>query len=72
MLKKLVILAAATAFAATAQAATYVVLPSPGSMAPATIIVDENGPQQGQIFVCSSLSEISAGTCRLHRKSVRR
>ena len=57
-----------TAFAGSAQATTYVVLPSPGSMAPATIIVDEAGPAN-RLFVCSSLTDIGAGTCRLHRKT---
>lgn len=70
MLKKLVITAAVAALAGSAQAATYVVLPSPGSMAPATIIVDEN--TANHVFVCSSVTDITAGTCRLHRKNGRR
>jgi hypothetical protein len=70
MLKKLVTLAVIVAFTGSAQAATYVVLPSPGSMAPATIIIDEAGPQN-HIFICSSLTEITTGACRLHRKAPR-
>jgi len=70
MLKKLVTVTAIAAIAGSAQASTYVVLPTPGSMAPAMVIVDETGPQ-GQLFVCASLTEIGAGTCRLHRKGRR-
>jgi hypothetical protein len=71
MLKTLVAVAAIATFAGSAHAATYVVLPNPGSMAPATVIVDEHSPFRGHVFVCSSLSEVVAGTCRLHRKTRR-
>ena len=50
---------AAPAYART----TYVVLPAPGSMQPPTVLVDKNG-KQGQVFVCHSLNEIWAGTCK--------
>jgi hypothetical protein len=71
MLKTLVAVAAIAAFAGSAHGATYVVLPNPGSMAPATVIVDEHSPFRGRVFVCSSLSEVVSGTCRLHRKTKR-
>jgi hypothetical protein len=71
MLKKLVTAATIAGLAGSAHAATYVVLPSPGSMAPATVIIDEHSPFRGHVFVCSSLSEVIAGTCRLHRKTRR-
>lgn len=70
MVKRLMALAALTA-AGTASAATYIVLPSPGSMTPATIIIDGNG-HAGAVFVCSSASDIPAGTCRLRKKPARR
>lgn len=66
MLKKLMALAAMAALTGPAEAATYVVLPSAGSMAPPTVIVDGGAPRN-LVFVCSSLTEIAAGTCRLHR-----
>jgi hypothetical protein len=71
MLKTLVAVAAIATFAGSARAATYVVLPNPASMAPATVIVDEHSPFRGHVFVCSSLSDVVAGTCRLHRKTRR-
>jgi len=66
MLKKLVIAVSLVAVAGPAQAATYVVLPDPGSMSPPTVIVDANG-SKGPIFVCASFSDVAAGTCRLHK-----
>lgn len=50
---------AAPAYAAT----TYVVLPAPGSMQPPKVLVDKND-KRGQVFVCHSLNEIWAGTCK--------
>ena len=55
--------AATLAMAAPAQAATYVVLPAPGSMQPPTVLVDRSD-KRSQVFVCHSMNEIWAGTCK--------
>ena len=67
MLKKWVAVTAIAALGGTAHATTYVVLPAPGSMAPATLIVDHNN--SSDVFVCASAGDVLAGTCRLHRRS---
>ena len=46
-------------------ATTYVVLPSPGSMTPATIYVDR-ARSADRTFVCVSIEQIAAGKCRPH------
>lgn len=52
-----------TALANAAQAQTIVLLPEPGSMAPATIIVDPKASHGDRVLVCASLSQISTGGC---------
>ena len=54
------ILAGAALAAGAAQAETYVVLPSPGSIAPATVVVDDTR-NNGKLFVCPSFADIAAG-----------
>lgn len=55
----------ATCLAAGAHAQTVVLLPEPGSMEPATIIVDPRASNSDKVLVCSSLSQISTGGCLL-------
>lgn len=69
MLKRLVTLSAIAGCAGSAPAATYVILPEPGSMTPATFIVDKSCPHDNQIFVCASLNDAAQGRCRLHQKT---
>ena len=53
----------AMAAPATAHASTYVVMPAPGSMQPPTVLVDHKDGRN-QIFICHSLNEVWAGTCK--------
>lgn len=46
-----------------AAAQTIVLLPEPGSLGPATIIVDPKAAHGAPVLVCSSLSQISTGGC---------
>lgn len=46
-----------------ALAATVILLPEPGSMQPATIIVDEKSADRETVLVCASMSQISTGGC---------
>lgn len=69
MLKKLVMVAGAIGLSVPAAAATYVVMPAPGSMSPAQVIVGK-GPR-GHVFVCDSYADVAAGTCRLHSRGRR-
>jgi hypothetical protein len=64
MLKK-TIAAVLLGFAACsgAQAQTVVLLPEPGSMEPATIIVDPKASRGAPVLVCSSLSQLTTGGC---------
>lgn len=48
-----------------AQAATVILLPEPGSMGPATIIVDPKSSKRDPVLVCSSMSQLSSGGCSL-------
>lgn len=48
-----------------AQAATVILLPEPGSMGPATIIVDPKSSDRSTVLVCSSMSQLSSGGCSL-------
>jgi hypothetical protein len=48
-----------------AQAATVLLLPDPGSMQPATIIVDPKSADRDTVLVCSSISQVSTGGCSL-------
>lgn len=72
MMKRLLAWGVMTAAAGSAPAATYIVLPSPGSMTPATIVIDAAKTGQDRVFICTTIGEIPAGTCRPHRKSARR
>lgn len=66
MLKKMVVTAALTAgFATGAAAQTVLLLPEPGSMEPATIIVDPKAANRDMVLVCASLSQMSTGGCLL-------
>lgn len=74
-MKRIVGLAAllgAAAIATPIHAATYVVLPSPGSIVPATIVIDDDSRNPDRLFVCSSFTDIAAGTCHLHRRGAKR
>ena len=46
-----------------ARAATVILMPEPGSMQPATIIVDNKSADRDTVLVCSSISQISTGGC---------
>lgn len=48
-----------------AVAQTIVLLPEPGSLEPATIIVDPRAAHRDPVLVCSSLSQLSTGGCLL-------
>jgi hypothetical protein len=64
MLKKMIATAIlATGMAAGAKAQTIVLLPEPGSLEPATIIVDPKAGNRDRVLVCSSLSQITTGGC---------
>lgn len=73
MIKRIAIAVVGSAiFAAPALAGTtYVVLPTPGSMAPATVYVDENGSRGDRVFVCDNINQIVVGTCRQHGRTRR-
>lgn len=53
----------ATALTGGAKAATVILLPEPGSMQPATIIVDHKSADRDTVLVCSSMSQMSTGGC---------
>ena len=53
----------ATALTGGAQAATVILLPEPGSMQPATILVDPKSADRDTVLVCSSMSQMSTGGC---------
>lgn len=53
----------ATALTGGAQAATVILLPEPGSMQPATVLVDTRSADRGTVLVCASMSQISTGGC---------
>ena len=53
----------ATALTGGAQAATVILLPEPGSMQPATVLVDPKSADSDTVLVCSSISQISTGGC---------
>ena len=64
MLKHL-LAAAALAIALTggAQATTIILLPEPGSMGRATIILDPRSANSDTVLVCTSMSQVSTGGC---------
>ncbi len=71
MIKQVAFALVALAGTGTAHAGTtYIVLPNPGSMAPATVYVDESR-KGDRLFVCDSVNQIVAGTCRLHNRARR-
>lgn len=73
MAKRLAALALIALTATPAAAATYVILPSPGSMEPATILVTAKQKAfAGPVFVCHSVEQIGAGTCRPQQQRHRR
>ncbi len=53
----------ATALTGGAHAATVILLPEPGSMQPATVLVDPRSAASDTVLVCSSMSQISTGGC---------
>ncbi len=73
MLKRILIaLLMAAAPAGAAQAATIVLLPEAGSMSPPTIIVDPRASQRDPVLVCTSLAQVTAGSCVLQNWSALR
>ena len=54
-----------TGLSTGAQAQTIVLLPEPGSLEPARVIVDPKAAQRDPVLVCSSLSQLSTGGCLL-------
>jgi hypothetical protein len=48
-----------------ASAATIVLLPEPGSMSPARIIVDPRAAVGDPVLVCGSMAHLTAGACTL-------
>jgi hypothetical protein len=70
MLKRLLVVCVAAAIpVGTAQAATIVLLPEPGSMSPPTIIVDPDASKDDPVLVCGSMAQLSAGTCVLQPRT---
>jgi hypothetical protein len=66
MLKKLIATSAlALGLTAGAQAQTIVLLPEPGSLEPATVIVDPKASARAPVLVCASLSQLTTGGCAL-------
>lgn len=66
MLKKVIAAASLGAgLASGAGAQTIVLLPEPGSMGPATVIVDPKAAPGAPVLVCASLSQVSTGGCQL-------
>lgn len=66
MLKKMIAVSVlVTGLSTGAGAQTIVLLPEPGSLEPATIIVDPKAAHRDPVLVCSSLSQISTGGCLL-------
>ena len=64
MLKHLLAAASlATALTGGAQAATIILLPEPGSMGPATILLDPRSNDRETVLVCASISQVSTGGC---------
>jgi len=55
----------ATALTGGAHAATVILLPEPGSMQPATIIVDEKSADRDTVLVCASISHVTTGACQV-------
>jgi hypothetical protein len=55
----------ATALTGGAHATTIILLPEPGSMGPATIIMDPKSSDRHTVLVCSSISQMSSGGCAL-------
>ena len=55
----------ATALTGGAHATTIILLPEPGSMGPATIIVDPKSSNRDAVMVCSSMSQMSTGGCSM-------
>jgi len=53
----------ATALTGGAHAATVILMPEPGSMQPATIIVDPKSSDRDTVLVCASISHVSTGSC---------
>ena len=53
----------ATALTGGAHAATIILLPEPGSMGPATILLDPRSSDRDTVLVCASMSQVSTGGC---------
>ena len=65
MLKKLFVAVPLLVLASQAQAATFVILPDPGTFGSATIIYNPADPDRDRVFVCASASHALAGDCKL-------
>jgi hypothetical protein len=66
MLKKTIAAAIiGLSLSAGAQAQTIVLLPEPGSMEPATVIIDPKAGRNAPVLVCASLSQVTTGGCLL-------
>jgi hypothetical protein len=57
--------ALAVAASAPVCAATFVILPSAGSMSPPRIVSD--GRKSGDVYVCTAASDIRGGRCSLQK-----
>jgi hypothetical protein len=69
MLKKLFVALPLLFLASQAQAATFLILPAPGTFGAATIIYNPDDPDRDRVFVCASASHAMAGDCRLVRNA---
>ena len=65
MLKKLIVAIPLLAMASQAGAATFVILPEPGTFGSPTIIYNPADPDRARVFVCASASHALAGDCKL-------